>query len=63
MSNDANMPRGLNRRDILKGGAALGAAGLAGLPLVGSAYAQSKTLNFWNFYAPDSEQPKAQVEW
>ncbi|MBN9307449.1 MAG: sugar ABC transporter substrate-binding protein [Devosia sp. 67-54] len=63
MSNDANMPRGLNRRDILKGGAALGAAGLAGLPLVGSAYAQGKTLNFWNFYAPDSEQPKAQVEW
>ena len=63
MSNDSNTPRGLNRRTVLKGGAALGAAGLAGLPLIGSAQAQAKTLNFWNFYAPDSEQPKAQQEW
>src|SRR5690349_17294551 len=63
MSSTILTPRGWNRRDILRGGAALGAGALASPLLGGNAYAQGKTLNFWNFYAPDSEQPKAQVEW
>ena len=33
----SNLPRGWSRRAILKGGAALGAAGVAGLPMIGSA--------------------------
>ena len=63
MGNDGQMRGGFSRRAILKGGAALGAAGLAGLPMTRGAFAQSKTLNFWNFYAPGGQQPQAQIDW
>jgi multiple sugar transport system substrate-binding protein len=63
MSNDQNMPRGWNRRTILKGGAALGAAGFAGLPMIGNVFGQdSNTLHFWQFYAPGGDV-KTQVDW
>jgi multiple sugar transport system substrate-binding protein len=63
MNSDLNIRGGLSRRRLLQGGAALGAAGLAGLPMTGRAFAQSKTLNFWNFYAPGGQQPPATIDW
>jgi multiple sugar transport system substrate-binding protein len=59
---DINLPRGWTRRSILKGGAALGAAGLAGLPMVGNAFGQDDSLHFWQFYAPGGDV-KTQVDW
>ncbi|MDF2980445.1 MAG: sugar transporter substrate-binding protein [Devosia sp.] len=61
MTNTSNMPSGWSRRSILKGGAALGAAGLA-LPFAGKAFAQDNTLSFWQFYAPGGDV-KPQVDW
>lgn len=61
MTTTSNMPSGWSRRSILKGGAALGAAGLA-LPFAGKAFAQDTTLSFWQFYAPDGDV-KPQVDW
>ena len=61
MTNTSNMPSGWSRRSILKGGAALGAAGLT-LPFAGKAFAQDNTLSFWQFYAPGGDV-KPQVDW
>ena len=58
----SNLPRGWSRRAILKGGAALGAAGVAGLPMIGSAFGQDNLLHFWQFYAPGGDV-KTQVDW
>lgn len=57
-----NMPAGWSRRSILRGGAALGAAGFAGLPLVGRAFGQDAPLKFWQFYAPGGDVAP-QVAW
>ena len=57
------LPPGWSRRSILKGGAALG-AGLATAPLFGNAaFGQAGELTFWQFYAPDGQQPPATIEW
>ena len=62
MTYDAR-PAGWNRRAILKGGAALAGASVAGLPLIGSAFGQdANTLSFWQFYAPGGDV-KPQVDW
>ena len=53
MSINSNMPRGWSRRSVIKTGAAFGAAGFAGLPMIGNAFGQDNTLHFWQFYAPD----------
>ena len=58
-----SMPPGWSRRSILKGGAALG-AGLVSAPLFGNAaFGQASELSFWQFYAPDGQQPPATIEW
>ncbi len=62
MSLETKAPAGWSRRAILKSGAALG-AGLAAAPFLGrSAFAQSDTLQFWQFYAPGGSE-KTQVDW
>jgi len=61
MTTTSNMPSGWSRRSILKGGAALGAAGLT-MPFMGKAFAQDNTLSFWQFYAPGGDV-KPQVDW
>lgn len=61
---NTNMPAGWSRRSILKGGAALGAAGAVNLPLLGQAFGQdANTLKFWQFYAPDGQQPQSAIDW
>ena len=62
MSLKTNLPAGWSRRSILKGGAALGAAGFAGLPFIGNAFGQDNLLHFWQFYAPGGDV-KTQVDW
>ena len=58
-----SMLPGWSRRSILKGGAALG-AGLVSAPLFGNAaFGQASELSFWQFYAPDGQQPPATIEW
>ena len=59
---DDMMPRGWSRRSILKGATALGAAGFAGLPMIGQAFGQDSLLHFWQFYAPGGDG-KTQVDW
>jgi multiple sugar transport system substrate-binding protein len=57
------MPRGWSRRSVLRGAGALGAAGVAGLPMIGNAFGQdNNTLHFWQFYAPGGDV-KTQVDW
>lgn len=57
------LPPGWSRRSILKGGAALG-AGLVSAPLFSHAvFGQASELTFWQFYAPDGQQPPSAIEW
>ena len=63
-----SQPAGLNRRSLIKAGAAaaggLGLFGPSALPLIGprSAAAQGDTLKFWQFYAPGG-QVATQTTW
>ena len=66
---DYNKPAGWSRRSILKAGASFAGAGALGglsMPFVNTGIARAaagQTLNFWNFYAPDSQQPKGTQDW
>ena len=52
-----------SRRSILKGGAALGAANVAGLPLIDKAFGQdANVMHFWQFYAPGGDA-KGPEDW
>jgi len=55
---------GLNRRNVLIGGAALAAGGIGGFPFINrmAVRAQDAPLQFWQFYAPGG-QVAPQVEW
>ncbi len=61
MPDNNSLPAGWSRRSILKGATAFGAAGIAGLPMIGGARAD-EPLHFWNFYAPGG-QVQSQVDW